>query len=72
MILPINYIENWSYIRQCKQTQIEKYLIREKSTRIDFDFKVGDQVTIKSKSAYKDRTRFKSPYEIFQSTDKCC
>ena len=65
MILPIHHIESWIYIRQRKRTQIEKDVIREKSTRIDYNYIVGYQVTIRNKSAYKYETHFKRLYEIF-------
>ena len=35
MILPINHVTDWRYIRQCKQTQINKDAICENTTRID-------------------------------------
>ena len=47
MIIPINYIENFRYIRQRKHTQIEKCVIRENPTRIDYDFNIGDKVMVK-------------------------
>ena len=53
MILPIDHVANWRYIRQRKQTQINKNLIREKSTRIDHDYSLGDKSMIKTKSAYE-------------------
>ena len=37
MILPMNNVADWRYIRQRKQTQIYNYVIREKTTRIDHD-----------------------------------
>ena len=65
MILPINHVADWRYIRQCKQTQINKDAIREKTTRIDYDHKVGDQVIMDNKFAFKCKTPFKGPYENF-------
>ena len=46
IILPINHVADWRYIRQRKQTQINKYLDRENTTRIDYDYRVGDKVLI--------------------------
>ena len=66
-ILPINHMANWIYIRQLKQAQIEKYIIRENSTIIEYNFRVGDQITLRKKSGYKYETRFKVPYEHFQT-----
>ena len=42
MIIPINQIVNWVYIRQRKQAQIEKDLICENSTIINYDYNIGD------------------------------
>ena len=67
MILPINHVADWRYICQCKQTQINKYSIRENTTRIDYDYRVGDQVIMDKKFAFKYETPFKGPYENFQT-----
>ena len=53
MIPPINHIAKWGYMRQWKQTQIEKYVIHEKATRIDHDYRVGDKVMVRRNQAYK-------------------
>ena len=53
MILPINNIENWRYIHQQKQTQIEKDVIRENSTRTDYYYNIGDKVLVRRNQAYK-------------------
>ena len=37
MILPINHVLDWRYIRQRKQTQINKDVNRENTTRINYD-----------------------------------
>ena len=58
MILPINHVANWRYICQRKQLQIEKYFIHENSIRINYDYRVGDQVIMKNKAAYKYKTTF--------------
>ena len=62
MILPINHIANWRYIRQRKKSQIDKYVIRENTTRIDHYYRVGDKLMTKTKSAYKYENLFKGPY----------
>ena len=66
MILPINHIANWKYIRQQKQAQIEKGLICENSTRIDDDYNIGDKVMVRMNQYYKYKTLFQGPYEIIQ------
>ena len=53
MILPINHIENWIYIRQWKQAYNEKDVIRENSTGIDHNYRVGDKFTVRRNQAYK-------------------
>ena len=66
MILPINHVADWRYIRQHNQTQINKDVIRENTTRIDHDYKVEDKVITTNRSAYKYKTLFKGLYEIVQ------
>ena len=65
MIPPVNHIENWRYMRQQKQTQIEIYVIRENSTRIDHNYNIGDKLLFRINQAYKYETPFQGPYEIF-------
>ena len=67
MILPINHIENWRHICQRKQSQIEKDVTCKNSTRINFNFNIGDKVIVGEKKAYKYETSFKGPYEIVQT-----
>ena len=66
MILPISHIENWRYMCHRKQAQVEKYIIRENSTRIDYDYNIGDKVMVRRNQAYKYETPFQGPYEIIQ------
>ena len=47
--------------------QIEKDVMYENSTRIDYDYRVGDQAMIGNTSAYKDETPFKGLHEIIQT-----
>ena len=53
VVLPINHIADSRYIRHRKQEQIEKYVIRKNSTRIEYDYIVGDKVVIGIKTAVK-------------------
>ena len=48
MILTINHVLDWRYICQRKQAKIDKDAIRENTTRINYDYKVGDQVLIRN------------------------
>ena len=66
MILPINHIADWKYIRQHKQAQTEKTVIREKSTRIDHNNRVAYRVMIRKHRALKYEKPFKGAYEIVQ------
>ena len=47
------YMIPWRYIRQRKQTQINKYLYCENTTRIDHGYRVREKVTTKMRSASK-------------------
>ena len=67
MIPPINYIADWRYIRQSKQTQINKDVAWENTNIIDHDYRVGDKVTKKIRSAYKYETPFRGPFEVVQT-----
>ena len=66
MILPINHVADWRYIRQRKQTQIDKDIIWENTTTIYYGYRVGDQVMLGNKFAFKYITPFKGPYETIQ------
>ena len=67
MILPINHIANWKYIRQQKQAQIEKYIICEISTRIDYDYNIVYKLMVRRNRDYKYETPLKGLYEIIQT-----
>ena len=62
---PINNLAHWRYIRQRKQTQINKDVNRENTTIIDYDYRVGDKAMTKIRSAYKYEPPFRGPYEMF-------
>ena len=67
MIPPINYVADWRYIRQRKQTKINKYADRENTTRIDHNYRVGDKFMTNMSSVYKYETPFRGPYETFRT-----
>ena len=67
MILTIYHIPNWIYIYQRKQTQIEKDVIRENSTRIDYNYNIEDKFMVIINQAYKYKTLFQVPYVIAQT-----
>ena len=66
MILPINHITNWRYIRQRKQAQIEKDVINKKITRTDHNY----QIMIRKHTAFKYETRFKGIMKLFKRGQK--
>ena len=67
MILPINHVEDCRYICQRKQMQINKDVDRENTTRINYDYRVGDKFMTKMSSAYKYETLFRRPYLIVRT-----
>ena len=67
IILPINHLEDWRYIRQHKHTQIDNDVIQKNATRTNYNYRVGDKVTTLTKSDYKYKTPFKGPYKIVQT-----
>ena len=66
MILPINHVADLRYIRQHTKMQIDKYVIRKKTTRINYDYRLGDQVMMGNKSDFKYETPFKGLCKIGQ------
>ena len=64
MILPINHVGGWRYIRQQKKAKIDKDVIFENTTRINNDYRVGYKVMIQTKSVFKYKTLFRGTYEI--------
>ena len=67
MITPINHVADRRYIRQCKQTEINKYAVCENTTRIIYDQRIGDKVIMDNKFAFKCETPFKGSYENLQT-----
>ena len=49
-----------------EKKQIEKYIISENSTIIDYDYNILNKVLVRRKQAYKYKTPFQGPYEIIQ------
>ena len=66
MTLPINNVAGWRYISQRKQTQIEKDVICENSTIVNYNYRMVDQVMTGDKAKFKYETPFKGPYENVQ------
>ena len=53
MILPINHVSDWRYIRQRKQAKIDNSVTRVNANRIDHNYRVGGNVMIRTKSAFE-------------------
>ena len=46
MILPIKHRVDWELILQQKQTQINRNNTQENKHRVDYDYKIGDNVKL--------------------------
>ena len=66
IILPINNMANWRHIHQRKQRQIEKDVIRENSTRIDYNFNIGDKVVVIKNRLINEKYRSKVRMKLFK------
>ena len=66
MILPINHVADWRYIRQHKQAQIDRDVICENTTRSHKNYRLEYKIMNRTKSAYKYKTPFKVSREIVQ------
>ena len=51
MIVPIEHVDNWRLIYQCKQTLIDKNTDKENSTRTNHHFQVDYQGLIRNNQA---------------------
>ena len=49
MILPINNVADWRYIRHNKKAQTDKDVIHENTTIIDHGYRLGDKFMTKNK-----------------------
>ena len=66
MILPINYLGNWRLRRQRKQVQIEKDVIRENSTRVNQDYRIGDWVIVRGEMTLNIKHHLKIRIKLFK------
>ena len=66
MILPINHMANWRFIRQHKQAQIDKDVIWENSTRVDHDYTIVYWVMVRKNNYFKYETPFKVCMKLFK------
>ena len=70
MILPIKHKVNRELIRQKNQAHINKYNIHKNIKRVDYYYKVGENVMLKKKSEYKYETPYSGPYVIMKMRTK--
>ena len=56
MILPIKHIVGWKLIHQWRKKQINYGNIFENTSRVNYDYQVGEKVILRNKSTYKYKT----------------
>ena len=66
MILTINNLSNWIFIRQRKQAQIEKCVIRKNSTIINQHYRVGYQVMVRGKKTLNMKHHLNFRMKLFK------
>ncbi len=66
MILPIQYIADWQNIKNRKQILINKNNKNENSKRVNYDYKVGDNVLLYTPNPHKMEQPREGPYPIIQ------
>ena len=69
MIFNIKHTANWEYIRQRKQTLIDKNNERENSMREDHVYRVGDKVLLKRGTENKYESPHQGPFTILEIYD---
>ena len=66
MIIPIKHKVDWELIRLKNQTQINRDNIHKNRHRVDYDYKVEDNVTLTKHTAYKYKIPCTGPFLITQ------
>jgi len=66
MIFPIQHLADWQEIKNRKQSMIDKHNERENAKRVDYDYKVGDQVLIYTPDPNKMEQPREGPYPVLQ------
>ena len=69
MILNINHVANWEFIRERKQKLIDKNNQRENQKRIPHNYQLGDKVLLKRGTENKYEAPYKGPYHILKIND---
>jgi len=69
MILNIQHIANWEYIRQNKQKLIDKNNKAENARRIEHLYKEGDEVLLKRGTENKYESPYQGPFKVLKVND---
>ena len=69
MIFNMKHEANWEYIKDRKQTLINKNNVRENAKRTPHTYKEGDQVLLQKGSENKYETPYAGPYHILKVND---
>ena len=69
MILNVKHEANWEFIRQRKQTIIEKNNKAENAKRVPHTYTVGDKVLIRRGNEHKYEAPFRGPYTLTKVND---
>ena len=69
MILNIQHIANWEYIRQNKQSLIEKNNKAENARRIEHLYKEGDEVLLKRGTENKYESPYQGSFKVLKVND---
>ena len=69
MILNIQHVANWEYIRARKQKLIDKNNSIENKTRIPYEYQVGQLVLLRKGTENKYEAPYQGPYRILQVND---
>ena len=64
MIFNIQHVANWEYIRQNKQSLINKNNKAENAKRVAHHYKVGDLVLLRKGTENKYKTPYQGPFDI--------
>ena len=63
-ILNIKHVANWEHIMQNKQKLINTNNKKEKKSRVDHQYQVGDQVLITARKESKHDAEYEGPYPL--------
>ena len=66
MILNVQHIANWEYIKNRKQTIINKNNKRENAKRIPYQYQEGDQILLRKGTEFKYEQPYSGPHEILR------